>query len=287
MDYKQFPRTMVGGVSLSRMVIGTNWILGWSHRSAADDKSIFRYSSSAEIIAEMLEVFLNHGIDTIMGLFAGLGDQSIMLLDAIKMAEDRTGRKMIIIDTPPIDVSDTNEARESANSIIKLSKELGSTFCFPHHSSTEQMMNKHDKTMGRLPDYLDMIRQNDMIPGLSAHMPEMIVYADLNEYDVATYNQIYNCLGFLMQIEIESVQKIIWAAKKPVMTIKSMAAGRCTPLVGLNFNWNTIRECDMVTVGCMNADEAYEDIEYSFAALERRLPILEGRQSPKKTDIIK
>ena len=33
-----FPRTTVGGVSLSRMIIGTNWFLGFSHTTAAKDE---------------------------------------------------------------------------------------------------------------------------------------------------------------------------------------------------------------------------------------------------------
>ena len=32
-----------------------------------------------------------------------------------------------------------------------------------------------------------MIRDAGMIPGLSAHMPEVIQYADKNGYDVETY----------------------------------------------------------------------------------------------------
>jgi hypothetical protein len=104
---------------------------------------------------------------------------------------------------------------------------------------------------------------------------------------VESYIQIYNCMGFMMQIEIESVHSVIWNAKKPVMTIKPMAAGRCSPFVGLNFSWATIRPCDMVTVGCMTPREAEEDIEFSLAALERRAPDLEGRASPKKTEIMK
>jgi hypothetical protein len=39
-DFTQFPRTSVGGVSMPRMVIGTNWLLGFSHTSAAKDKFI-------------------------------------------------------------------------------------------------------------------------------------------------------------------------------------------------------------------------------------------------------
>jgi hypothetical protein len=119
-----------------------------------------------------------------------------------------------------------------------------------------------------------------MIPGLSAHMPEMVVFSDLNGYDVETYNQIYNCAGFLMQVEIEHVHSVIWKPKKPVMIIKPMAAGRVSPFVGLTFSYTTVRPCDMVTVGCLTPQEAAEDIEISLAALERRPPLPAGtRQS--------
>jgi hypothetical protein len=94
-------------------------------------------------------------------------------------------------------------------------------------------------------------------------------------------------MGFLMQIEVEYINKVIWGAKKPVMTIKSMAAGRVSPFVGLSFSWNTIRPCDMVTVGCMNPDEVDEDVEISMAAFEKRQANLEGRNSPNKTEIMK
>jgi hypothetical protein len=140
--------------------------------------------------------------------------------------------------------------------------------------------------MDRLPDYLSMIREEGMIPGLSAHMPELIVYSDLNGYDVETYVQIYNCLGFLMQVEVEYIHKVITSAKKPVMTIKSMAAGRVSPFVGLTFSYSTIRPCDMVTVGCYTKEEVMEDVEIAMAAIERRPPDLTGRNSPKKSDIM-
>jgi hypothetical protein len=131
-----------------------------------------------------------------------------------------------------------------------------------------------------------MIRDAGMIPGLSAHMPELIIYSDQNGYDVETYIQLYNCMGFLMQIEVEYINNVIWNAKKPVMTIKPMAAGRVTPFVGLNFSYATIRPCDMVTVGCQTVDEAYEDAEIGLAAIERRKPDIEGRGSPNKTVIM-
>jgi hypothetical protein len=282
MSYK-FPRTEVEGISLSRMIIGTNWILGYSHTSPAADKMICRKHSNQDYTTEMLKVFLEHDIDTIMGPFV----DNPALCNAVKAAEDSVGKKMIIVDTPILNMDDNADARRQAESVVAKSKALGASLCLIHHSSAEQLVNKNKRTLDRLPDYLKMIRDHGMIPGLSAHMPELVVYSDANEYDVQTYIQIYNCMGFLMQVEVEYINKVIWNAKKPVMTIKPMAAGRVSPFVGLNFVWNTIRPQDMVTIGCLTPEEAAEDIEISLAALERRSPRLEGRSSPNKTAIMK
>ena len=44
----QFPRTEVGGVSLPRMLAGTNWILGYSHTGPAADNMILARHSRPE-----------------------------------------------------------------------------------------------------------------------------------------------------------------------------------------------------------------------------------------------
>ena len=278
----QFPRTTVGGVSLSRMIIGTNWILGYSHTSPAADGLIHDRNDNRESVADIITTFLERGVDTIMGLFAG----NDALNDGVKLAEDRTGKQVIRIDTPSMNVDDNENARREAERTIAESGKLGATFCFPHHSSTEQLVNKNLGEIPRLSDYLSMIREYDMIPGLSAHMPELVIYSDANNYDVETYIQLYNCAGFLMQVEIEYINKVIWNAAKPVMTIKPMAAGRVSPFVGITFSFSTIRPIDMVTVGCLTAREAAEDAEIGLAAIERRPPDLAGRASPKKTAVM-
>lgn len=273
---KEFPRTTVGGISLSRMIIGSNWLLGYSHTSLSADEMIRRRYDSAEKFKPVLEAYLKYGIDTIMAPFGG----SPELVRAIKDTEQKMGRAIIMVDTPIMNVDDTPEGRREAQATIQACADRGSKFCLIHHSSAEQLVNKNLAQITRLDDYTRMIRDAGLIPGLSAHMPELIVYSDQNNYDVETYIQIYNCMGFLMQVEIETVASNIQHAKKPVMTIKSMAAGRCSPYVGLTFNWNTIRPCDMVTVGAFTANEAEEDIEISLAAIEHRFPNLEKRGSP-------
>jgi len=278
MEQYQFPRTEVAGISLPRMLIGTNWMAGWSHRTPSADAMIKEHHAQAESIKPMLETFVNNGVDAIMGLF----DKTPAINRAITETEQKLGHEIIRIDTPIINVEDSALGRREAEAMIKRSKEMGAKFCLIHHSSAEQLVNKGKKSIERLDDYTKMIRDQGMIPGLSAHMPELIVYSDLNGYDVETYIQIYNCMGFLMQVEIETVNRIIRNAKKPVMTIKSMAAGRTTPFVGLNFSWATLRECDMITVGCFNEREAAEDIEISRAFFERRAPQIGVRQSPNQ-----
>lgn len=277
-----FPRTNVAGVSLPRMLMGSNWMLGYSHTTVSADQMIRRRYSQAEQVCALVEAYLTYDIDAMMAPFTG----QQVLLDGIAMAEDRTGKKVIRIDTPIINVDDTADARAQAQETIQTCAKNGATFCLIHHSSAEQLVNKNKGIIERLPDYLDMIRQAGMIPGLSAHMPELILYSDANEYDVQTYIQLYNCLGFLMQVEIEGVRAIIENAKKPVMTIKAMAAGRVSPYVGLTFSYATLRPCDMVTVGAFTPDEVHEDVEIALAALERRFPDLQRRSSPNKTAVL-
>ena len=282
MGAQSFPRTLVEGVSLPRMIMGTNWILGYSHTSVAADQYINTLNRNREAIAQISQRFLDRGVDAVMGPLC----ENPVMEEGLKLAEDRTGKGIIRIDTPIINVDDHPDARREAKARIDKVAGTGAKFCLIHHSSAEQLVNKNLEAMPRLPDYLEMIRDAGMIPGLSAHMPELVVYSDANEYDVATYIQMYNPMGFLMQVEIEQVIRIIHRAKKPVMTIKPMAAGRCSPYVGITFAYSTIREQDMVTVGCMTPQEAQEDIEIGLAAIERRLPQLEARSSPNVTAVL-
>ena len=279
---KPFPRTTVGGISLPRLLIGSNWFLGWSHRGAAADAAIRERFPEPRDFWPTISVFLDAGVDALM---APISTTPIME-QAIDYAEQKSGKRIIRIDTPGVNVEDTPEGRRDAEALIKHSAEIGSDLCLLHHTCVEKLLDKGSESIPRLPDYLSMIRDAGMIPGLSAHMPETVVYADKCGYDVETYIQIFNCMGFLMQVEVESVARIIHDAKKPVMTIKPLAAGRTTPYVGLTFSFGAIRECDMVTVGTSTPLEAAEDIEIAAAAIERRFPDLEARSSPYKQRVL-
>jgi len=276
----EFPRTEVGGVSLSRMIIGTNWFSGYSHTSRAKDCYI-REVMTRKKIADVIEVFLEAGIDTIMGLCS-----RPELREAFEEVRDRTGRDLIVITTPGYNVDDTPEGYDETARILDESAELGATFCFPHQCSTDALIDRRNRCFLQIDRYCKMTRERGMIPGLSTHMPESIVYADESGLDVESYIQIYNAAGFLMQVEVDWVNRIIHGANKPVMTIKPMAAGRLLPLVGLAFNWATIRPQDMVAVGTMTPDEARECIDISLSVLGNRGSEVELQRTRSKSSVV-
>ena len=264
-DYEIFPRTTVGGVSLPRLLIGTNWLLGWSHTSLAKDDFIRDYQTRPRIVS-ILKIFLEYGVDAIMAPLSSYLD------DSICEVEQQTGRKVIRIYTPGFDLNPCSAPADRAEAVFDRCRALGATLCMPHQSVTDALLDRRAGLIRDLDQYTSMICERGMIPGLSTHMPETVVYADRMEADVETYIQIYNSAGFLMQVEADWVMKIIREARKPVMTIKPLAAGRLLPVVGLSFVWNTIRDRDMVTIGTTTPAEAREVIELSLDFINRRLP---------------
>jgi len=276
----KFPRTKVEHLSLSRMIIGTNWFFGWSHTSKAKDDYIKR-TMTRDRIAEVMEVFLRAGVDTIMGPPEHPG-----MKEAVEEAQHRTGQKLLFVATPTLSIElDEQALGESERTIEKCAK-LGAAICMPHQCTTDKLLDHRNRRFFQMDKYCAMIRKHGMIPGLSTHLNETVVYADESGLDVGTYIQIYNAAGFLMPLEVDWVHRIIWKAKRPVMTIKPLAAGRLLPLVGLGFAWGTLREQDMVAVGTMSPDEAREVIDLSLSLLERRGTDIELQKTRSKSAVM-
>lgn len=257
-----FPRTMVGGVSMPRLICGTNWLLGYSHTSAAKDRFIREFYDTPQKMANLIEVFARAGINAVMGPL------NAHLAQAIREVEQRVGVPMIWVSTPSYAEHGNPDTWKQS---VEQARTMGATFCFPHMCVTDPRIDRINNRLDpQLLDHLRVVREFGMIPGLSSHMPEAVTCSDACGADVESYIQIYNAAGFLCQIETDWVQRVIQKARKPVMTIKPLAAGRLLPPTGLTFVWNTLRDCDMVTIGTMTTYEAEEVIEISRACLENR-----------------
>ena len=274
-----FPRTSIEDLSVSRLMIGTNWFLGFSHTSKAKDRDIAE-TMTAGRIADIIVAFMDAGVDTLYGM-----RPTTALVDGVAEAEQRTGKKCITIAIPTLPVDSGPDSMGEAERELDAHAELGVSVCMPHQCTTDAFVNRRTRSLDGIEPYLGMIRERGMIPGLSTHMPETPGYADSTGLDVATYVQIYNAAGFLMQIEIDWVQRSIWRARKPVITIKPLAAGRLPPLVGLAFAWSTIRKCDMVCVGTSTPYEAQEVVEFSLSVLQHRAPRVELQTTRSKESL--
>ncbi len=274
-----FPTTQVEHLTLSRLVMGTNWWLGFSHHSKAKSDCI-QETMTAERIADIQTVFLEAGVNAMVGM-----RPDPMLEKACKLSEDRTGAEIVKIGLPTLDVSGGPEADDHNRRVFDEYAAVGTHICMPHQASTDALLDRRTRTIREMDRIAAMIRERGMVPGLSTHMPETPVYADQTGLDVALYIQIYNAIGFLMQVEVDWVHRIIWNAKKPVLVIKPMAAGKLLPLPGLAFVWATVRDRDLVAAGTFTPDEARECIEISLSQLERRVPDVELQRSRSKASI--
>ncbi len=279
-----FPRTNIGGVSLPRLLIGTNWFCGFSHTSKAKDTYIKEHVANRKAVADIVEVFVNAGIDAAMGLMT-----RPELVEGLEEAEQRTGKAITRISTPGFPRSAETPAKgfdlDACRRLVEAEKAAGSCFLMPHQSTTDAMVDRCTRTHRQMAPLLGLIREYGMIPGLSTHMPESITYADEQELDVETYISIYNAMGFLMQVEVDWTHRIILNARKPVMTIKPMAAGQLRPFQAFQFVWTTLRPQDMVTVGTMSPDEARECIELSLQILEHRQVQIELQETRSKESV--
>jgi hypothetical protein len=276
-----FPRTLVGDVWLPRLLIGTNWFLGYSHTSLAKDRFI-QHLQSRERIAAVIGAFVECGIDALVG------PPNEHLEHAIRDAEQQAGQPVTRIYTPGFELVPGSAAGPnsgSAEEVFDQCAAWGARFCLPHQCVTDALIDRRAGVIRDLDRYTWLIRERGMIPGLSTHMPEAIIYADQQDGDVATYLQPYNAAGFLMQMEADWVMRVIRNAKKPVMTIKPLAAGKLLPVVGLAFAWSTLRDCDLVTIGTTTADEARECCEISLDLLGRRAAEVELQKTRSKRSL--
>jgi hypothetical protein len=232
-----------------------------------------------EKIADIISVYLAAGVDGLVG------HPDPKLVRAIEIAEQRAGRPVIKFGTPHFNLAGTPAADDETRRTLDEFAAWGTHVCMPHQCTTDALVDRRTRTIPGMDRYCALIRERGMRPGLSTHMPETPVYADESGLDVATYIQIYNAAGFLMQIEVDWVHRMIWERKRPVITIKPLGVNKLLPLVGLAFNWATIRDCDMVCIGTSTPDEAREAVDLSLSLLERRASSVALQRTRSKASV--
>ncbi|MCD6361569.1 MAG: hypothetical protein J7M38_11995, partial [Armatimonadetes bacterium] len=164
--------------------------------------------------------------------------------------------------------------------------ELGAEFCLPHTSWTDSHLHIMNTEITDYERVAAHIRDCGMIPGLSTHRPEVIRVGDQAGYDIATYIQPYNALGFLCSVETDWIANVIRNTPKPVIIIKPFAAGRLNPITGLTFVFNTVKDTDVCCIGLLCEEEAEEDLEIARRIFERRQVDVELQYTRSKAALV-
>lgn len=251
-----FPMTHIEDLEISRLIIGSNWLRGFSHYSSAKDRWIREYMT-VERIVEVMNVFARQGVNAVLS-----GAEPVMR-EAIRRVKEETGVELHWICTPG------GESVEDLLPGIELSAEYGARICMPHQHWTDGNMIVNQNRIIGIERVTARIRELGMIPGLSTHRPETVTVCDKAGYDVATYIQIYNPIGFLCQVETDWIERVINNTPKPIIIIKPLAAGRVLPPTGLSFVYHSIKPIDTVCIGALSPYEAEDDVRIARDILEQ------------------
>ncbi len=252
-----FPMTNIGGLEVSRVTLGTNPFVGSAHFSKARADWLVRYFTEERVI-EVLEACRLEGLNVICG-----SPNVEITYNAMREHERQTGHHWIWFCTPWGDK--WRDVAENA----KWCADHGAEFCLPHQQYTDNNLIVAGNRIDGAPELLQEIRDLGMIPGWSTHRPETIVVSDSAGYDVETYIQPYNSTGFLCHVETDWVGSIIRSAKKPVLCIKPLGAGRIMPPTALGFVFGSIKPTDTVAIGFLSPEEVKEDIAIARDLIEQ------------------
>ncbi len=267
-----FPMTQIGGVEISRLIIGSNTFHGFSHFSAARDQWLREYFTP-DRVTEVLSVCAEEGLNCTVAL------QRKDYVSQLEEIERTTGHKIHYIATP------AGATLEDLKKGIREAADLGCEFCFPHTSWTDSRVLPSENRIVEAPEALACIRECGMIPGWSTHRPETVRVSDSNGYDVESYIQIYNSIGFLCAVETDWTGKVIQNTPKPVVCIKPLGSGRVLPPTGLSFVYNSIKPIDTVAIGMMSVQEAKEDITIARQCIERQSVDVELQYTRSKATV--
>jgi len=251
-----FPTTNIGGIEISRLMIGSNTFHGFSHFSSARDNWLRQHFTS-ERIYEVMRYCAEQGLNATIAI------QRKDYKEIMERVEKDTGVHINYIATP------AGATLDDLKRGVDEAADLGCEFCWPHTSWTDVRVLASENRIHEGPEALEYIRKKGMIPGWSTHRPETVVVSDRAGYDCAGYVQIFNSIGFLCAIETDWERNIIQGTPKPVVSIKPLGAGRIMPPTGLGFVYSNIKPIDTVVIGMMSVQEAEEDIRIARQCIEQ------------------
>jgi len=147
--------------------------------------------------------------------------------------------------------------------IVRLLLENGADICIIHSQYIDRP-NSGDEIKG-LQSMIDKIHRAGLLAGISTHKNSTIELCE-KKYDLDVYLYPMNKLGFVYpgyegNETVGERLELIKNTNKQFIIMKSLAAGRISPLDGLKFVLDNIKENDIISLGLGSIEEAMESIE--------------------------
>lgn len=265
-----FPTTTIGGLEISRLIIGSNTFLGYSHFSKARDKWLREYFTDDRIV-EVMSYCAEQGLNAFL---SGYFDHVRTILDRVEKA---TGVHINWFATPGNLPTGWGAWKED----IKRCADAGAEFVLPHQCYSDNACHRDEGIIVGFDEMFSYIRELGMRPGVSSHTPETIITCDKAGYGADVYIQPLNPIGFLCQVETDWMENMFQQISTPFICIKPLGAGRVLPPTGLRYVYSAIKPVDTVCIGMMSVLEAQEDIKLARAILDgqRAVPELQVTRS--------
>lgn len=244
------PATQLGPHSISRLVCGSNPLLGYSYRSSAHD-AWQRRTMTPDRIAQILEKCLEQGINAMLGNY----DDAETLHRARQICEKRVGSApqwVAYTHGGPDRQSETADKLADQGAIAIYIQGGTVDACFSYNYVGGLVMDGKDHFEDVLP-WLARIRERGCVAGLGTHRAQIIQCAEERGYDADFYVTPLNYLK--VYCDYAPAVATINQVGKPILCIKTLGgSAKITPEEGFTAAFTAIKRTDCVVVGMENEE---------------------------------
>jgi len=270
----KIPEVEISGIRVSKFICGTNPFNGYSHFSKARDIWMQRYFTLEKVI-EVLERCQELGMTSLIG---PINEKTCQVQKELV----KRGRPPMVWVSTTLGWLDKELLRKET----KIAAEVGNKLHAIHCSFVDSHLVSSKNKIEDIEDLLSYIRELGMIPGISTHRPETLSVLANSSYDIEFVILPFNSIGFLSNLEVNWIAKMIRDFPKPIIIIKSLAAGRLMPEQGIPFVLENVKPNDPVAIGVMSPEEVEEDVIIFLDILKQQYSKRELLNTPSKSIVV-
>ena len=259
----------IGGIQVSRFILGSNPFSGFSHQGAETDLEMVRYYTAARI-KETIRAAESLGINTL------IGRTDLHIIRLLLEYWDEGGRIQWFAQTcPGVGPHQMCIERAAAN---------GALACHIHGGVMDHLLAQG--RLDEIPQAVEEIRRRGMLAGIAGHRPQVFAWAERNldlDYYMCSYydpiprdkraEHVCGTEEVYLPEDRQAMTELIRGLSRPVIHYKILAAGRNEPEEAFAYAARSMRDTDAVCVGVYAKDNP-RMIEQDVELLARSISVV-------------